>query len=79
MDDLYIKLLANNRKLKVTEKDKDRCLSTQEVHKLFQILERNFLCYNSVSSNIREFSIFLEANASKIVGTFEKTMSGKGD
>ena len=79
MDDLYIKLLANTRKLKDTDKDKGISLSTQEVQKLFQILEKSYLCYSSVIGNIKEFSVFLESNSSKIVSAFEKTMAGKGD
>jgi hypothetical protein len=79
MDDLYIKLIANTKKLNQPADTNPKTLTSSQVSKLFQILEKHYMCYDSVSGNIKEFSNFLERNANKIVTYFEKSISGKYD
>lgn len=80
MDDLYIKMIANTKKInQPSTNNKSKPLTTSQVEKLFQILENNYLCYASVSDNMKDFSLFLERNAPKIVAFFEKSINGKCD
>lgn len=78
MDDLYIKLIANTKKLNTPPQEQDaKTLTSNQVSKLFSVFEKSFLCFDSVSKNTKEFTAFLEKHAPRIVMSFEKQLYGK--
>lgn len=79
MDDLYIKMLANKKKLSSEKTSEASSLGSKDIQYLFQILEKNYFPYQSVSGNLREFAKFIENNSAKIISAFEKTLTGKGE
>ena len=87
MDALCIKMIANTRKLKQSgDKSGDKSdgtdqksLSTLQVTKLFQILERDFLSHDIVQNNMTEFTEYLSKYSYRIIGNFEKVVKGKSD
>ncbi len=79
MDDLYIKMIANTKKLKDNESLQQKSLSTQQTTKLFQILESHILSNTNVLSNFDTFTAFFSKYSPQLLYAFEKSLQGKTD
>ena len=79
MDDLYIKMIANTKKLKDNDLLQQKSLNNQQTTKLFQILESNILSNQNVLSNFDVFTSFLVKYSPQLIYAFEKSLQGKSD
>lgn len=75
MDELYIKMIANTKKLKDDGDKILKPLSSQQVEKLIQIFEHYYKSHDIVANNFNEFSDFLKNNSIDIVNSFARTMA----
>lgn len=81
-DEMYIKLLANSKKMCKTKvntqsNNSKSSLSDKHVHKFLSYVEKDLMCYSIVQSNFDEFIIFLQRYSPRIVASFEKSITGK--
>lgn len=76
MDDLYIKMIANTKKIKAS-KGQGSAFDAENVSRLVKILERDVLAYECVVENYDDFVNFFARAMPTLVVSFEKTLVGK--
>lgn len=81
-DEMYIKLLANSKKISKTKvntqnNNNKSSLSDKHIQKFLSYLEKDLMCYSTIQNNFDEFITFLQRYSPRIVASFEKSITGK--